>query len=109
MSEETAAGVNLSERDLIEHYFDRDPHERWAIARQAIFWLAFEHANGLMSERVFSIQVWITAARNGFPPEHAKIWAKLVVDACRHTRCNYDHSSENEAGKPITEAIHNER
>ena len=83
-------------QEIIEHYFDREPYEGEAIARQTMTWLAFEYANGLMSERVFMLLVWQSARRIGYSHELAKIRASIAVAAFSNLGCNCRDSSESQ-------------
>lgn len=76
MTNDSPGPSTSSPCEVIERYFDHEPYEGMAKAKKDFFWLAFERASGLMSERIYTQQIWIAAARNGFPYDHAEILAK---------------------------------
>lgn len=79
---------SLTARDVIEAYFDHPLYEGMAKAKQVLVWLAFERANGFISERIFAHYVCQAAAQNCFPVEHAQILADEAYKAFLHSKCH---------------------
>ncbi len=104
MSDISSSVKDPKEQQIIEHYFDLEPHDGESKARQTIAWLAFEHANGLMSERVFTHLVWLYARRIGYPYELAKIRASVAVAAFGNRGCDCKDLCDTRRNSSIVES-----
>lgn len=78
MSDAPDTYAEPSKRDVVEFYFNFERYQGMGKMMNRIMSLALERACGMISERLFLLEVWKAASGDGggFPREHAEMLAE---------------------------------